>query len=1368
MITTRRIIPMRWRAYFRHPRVRGLTVSVFWTIALFYFVFCTLILVTRWYLLPQVDRFKGDIAQVLSNTLDSQVEIGQIRPRWDTFWPQLELSDVHIHKSSDPSGTSHVHDVLVLPQVTASFYWRTIFGEPLFRHLTVSNAELTVRRLSPTHYDVAGFGFDLATLDTENTPQTEDRSDRTFISWLLNQGRIDITQSSIRYLDLTQTQTTETAVKDINLTFVKNLTDYGFGVQAVLDDGTNNTLDLRAKFSTSVLDAANWRKFTGKIYAAASRIDIARVLKSLTPASEIFESGRGSARMWMDFSDGRINSLTSDVFLRDVTLRFAKRVKPLQYKRFATRLTETWSDNTIRINAHNLRARDANDVELPTVDLNGVFVLDENGQQTVSGNFGISTVDLVVLRNTLDSVPLPPVIADWIRERSPKGHLHDVSVHWTGPVTSPEDWQILGDFQNITIDAQSSGKNSPMVPGVDNLSGRIEIAPTSGVVLLDSKESSVTIPDIFFVPEMKFDHLSGAVSWKMNAESPLVVRFNNIEAANADVKASAHGTWSATGGAGTMNLTGTLEHANASAAWKYMPKAVGQGTQDWLEAGLVAGTASEGQFEVIGPLNKFPWRNSKDPTKEHFYIDLKLNHAAIDYVPSRKRLANGNFERGASWPLLTDINGRLIFEGASMTVKADSARTLQTPVGPTTAVIADLAAHENTTLTVKGQALGLLEDMFRYLEVSPVGGYIGHAFDNTKATGQADLKLHLEIPLLRAKDTRVAGSVKLIDNDITMPSPVPPLTDVEGVVDFTHQGASARGVTARAFGKSDVSANVTTSADGTVTISVSGEADIKNLTFFAPTPIVEETVKHLSGTIPFVSTISIERNAGVTVVAQSNLKGLTSHLPAPLQKNADQAWQTNVSVFPVTVSGKKGLIVRAGSAKHFDVMLKLGLNDAGFDTVGSVSVGTRADLPRRGFAVAINAPKVSLVEWTEPIKSLIDAARKSTSTQAASSTLNAGLTRIDATIDELQTAGDRLKAFRLNVEHTTDNLWAVVVDSDKVSGNMTYKTKDQGSITTELKRVHISKSTLDIIHQFLEEDNISTSSGNNSQVRQLPSLKGSIASFQYENMYFGSVDFDAVATTHGKTEKLDIRNLVVASDAAKLTAQGFWSHTPKKHASNDGQTQLSVNLDLKDTGALLAQLGYPGVIQDAQGSANAQLTYSGSPWNPKLETLAGDMAVNLRKGSFEQIDPGAGGALLSLISFQSLFKRLTLDFTDLTQKGLSFDSFVGSAKIANGVSRSDNTKVATQHGTILISGESDFAKRTLDNHVVFLPDINAGNASLAVAFINPAVGIGTFLAQLFLKEPLSQLFKVEYDITGSWDNPVIQKVGSADNAASKN
>lgn len=1372
MFTVSRLLPLRWRAYFRHPRIRALIVSAFWSVTLFYFVFCALILATRWYLLPQIDRYKDDIAGLLSDSLSSEVTIGEIRPRWDGLWPQLDLKEVRIQKTAQ---NTDEHDVLVLPSVSASFYWRTIFGEPLFRHLSVTNAELTVRKLTPTVYDVAGFEFDLAKLNTPDTGDEQKTDDpdagRAFFKWLLKQGRIDFLDSSVRYMDLSQTEPTHTAVKDIELTFVKNLTNYSFGLQGVYDDGTKNTLDLRGTFSDSVLDAGNWKKFSGQIYAAASRINIAEVLRHISPVSDIVENGRGSARLWMDFADGRIEKLTSDVYLREVTVRFAEKVKPLHYDRFAARITETWDKNTIRVNAQNVRVVDAKGQRLPNIDLTGEFVLDSSHTHTASGKVGLSLVDLTVLRDTLDTVPLPPRLADWIRARSPKGNLTDVAFSWQGPVMAPSTWMLQSQFNGVTIDARESSGSQGMVPGIDNFSGHVEITPQTGLIALDSQKSSVTIPDVFKVPEMQFDRLSGLVSWNVGgSDSPLEVKFESFEAQNADVNARAQGSWRATGGAGTLDLTGTFDQARATAAWKYMPKVVGEGTQDWLQAGLVAGTATDGRFEIKGPLNEFPWTDSKDKTKEHFLIDMRVNRAAIDYVPSHKRTADGSFERAATWPLLTDINAQLTFEGPSMTVKADSARTFNTPVGPTTAVIPDLAAHEETTLIVDGQALGDLQTMFNYLEASPIAGFTGHAFDNTKATGQGDLKLRLEIPLLHAWDTRVKGSVKLVDNDITMAHPVPPITDVEGVVEFTHRGATARGVTGRAFGKDNVTANVTTTEDGTITISTSGQADIKNLTYFAPTPVLEETVKHLSGTLPFVSTVSIQKGSGVTVVAQSNLKGITSNLPVPLNKRADQLWGTRVSITPVTVTGNKGLIVHVNSGRRFDVKLELPLADSKLATRGSVAVGTTSDLPREGFNVAVSTPKLSTPQWLEPLKGLMDAIDKTgaSSGTAAGSSSAAGLTNLTVQTDELTTRSTPLKAFDLNVKKNGASSWDVLLNSDKIAGKANYNTLGSGAVNFDLDRVHISKGTVELIRNFLEN----RSSGKTTVVqtqssRKLPSLNGSIASFQYEDMHFGSVKLDATAATENRTEKLNINRLEVSSPAAKLTAYGSWSHSPTAGSNHEGQTRLSATLDLNDTGDLLTQLGFPGVIQDAQGSAKANLTYSGSPWSPQMNTLAGDMSVSLRRGSFEQIDVGPGGALLSLISFQSLLKRLTLDFTDLTQKGLSFDSFEGSSTITGGLSSTDNTRIVTQHGTMLLSGLTDFDKRTLNTHVTVLPNINAGNASLAVAFLNPAVGIGTFLAQLLLREPLSQLFKLEYDITGPWENPTIKKTGDVTDTVSE-
>jgi uncharacterized protein YhdP len=40
---------------------------------------------------------------------------------------------------------------------------------------------------------------------------------------------------------------------------------------------------------------------------------------------------------------------------------------------------------------------------------------------------------------------------------------------------------------------------------------------------------------------------------------------------------------------------------------------------------------------------------------------------------------------------------------------------------------------------------------------------------------------------------------------------------------------------------------------------------------------------------------------------------------------------------------------------------------------------------------------------------------------------------------------------------------------------------------------------------------------------------------------------------------------------------------------------------------------------------------------------------------------------------------------------------------------------------------------------------------------NPAIGLGTFIAQLLLRDPLSKAFSFEYDVTGFWRDPVVKR-----------
>ena len=83
------------------------------------------------------------------------------------------------------------------------------------------------------------------------------------------------------------------------------------------------------------------------------------------------------------------------------------------------------------------------------------------------------------------------------------------------------------------------------------------------------------------------------------------------------------------------------------------------------------------------------------------------------------------------------------------------------------------------------------------------------------------------------------------------------------------------------------------------------------------------------------------------------------------------------------------------------------------------------------------------------------------------------------------------------------------------------------------------------------------------------------------------------------------------------------------------------------------------------------------------------------------------------------------------------------------------------HASIISSSKADFNTRTIDYDVLVLPDINAAGASIALAVVNPVAGIGSLVAQLLLRNPLSKIFSTEYKVQGSFDNPTIEKKSAA-------
>jgi uncharacterized protein YhdP len=181
------------------------------------------------------------------------------------------------------------------------------------------------------------------------------------------------------------------------------------------------------------------------------------------------------------------------------------------------------------------------------------------------------------------------------------------------------------------------------------------------------------------------------------------------------------------------------------------------------------------------------------------------------------------------------------------------------------------------------------------------------------------------------------------------------------------------------------------------------------------------------------------------------------------------------------------------------------------------------------------------------------------------------------------------------------------------------------------------------------------------------------------------------------------------------------------------------------------------VVRRGRGRLEGQVNWTGSPFSIDYPSLGGQLQIDVEAGQFLKADPGIA-KLLGVLSLQALPRRLTLDFRDIFSAGFAFDFLRGDAKIANGVASTNNLQMKGVNAAVLMDGSADIARETQSIRVVVVPEISAGTAALVATAINPAIGLGTFLAQMVLSRPLIAAATQEFQIDGTWTDPKITRV----------
>ena len=275
-----------------------------------------------------------------------------------------------------------------------------------------------------------------------------------------------------------------------------------------------------------------------------------------------------------------------------------------------------------------------------------------------------------------------------------------------------------------------------------------------------------------------------------------------------------------------------------------------------------------------------------------------------------------------------------------------------------------------------------------------------------------------------------------------------------------------------------------------------------------------------------------------------------------------------------------------------------------------------------------------------------------------------------------------------------------------------------------------------------------------AQPANIPSLDIVIDAFTLRGKELGRVEMDA--GNHGGTNDANrewrLNKLKISNPESRLNAVGVWlAGSPTK------TTVLNVKWDIDDSGKLLARLGTPHVLAKGKGKIEGQVSWQGSPLSVHYPSMNGKLQLDMHDGRFLQADPGIA-KLLGVLNLQALPRRLALDFRDVFSQGFAYDFVRGDIDLRQGVASTNNLQMKGLNAAVLMEGFADVKDETQDLHVVVIPEINAGTASLIATAINPAIGIGTFLAQMILRKPLGKAATQEFRITGSWLDPKVEKL----------
>jgi len=1248
-------------------------------------------------LLPLLGEYRTDIESWIGGVIGQPVQIGEIDARFRGFYPALELHDVTLLDREGGERLAAFKEMSVDLDV-----WHSLLHGQLepgtFR---VVGVELIVESDEKGRLRIAGFGGG-------------NRGGQALWRWIMDRKRLSVEGATVTWRNVASDYA------PLTFTDAKILLTNAGGRHQVLGEvrlpaDLGSELRLGVDITGDPFAARGWH---GQGYLKVSNARLARWWQPPQTAAFRVERGTASLESWVEWRNGQLFSARAEVAASNLRVSAVKSstAPPFELKDFATQVRWQRGSAGWKLLAAPLRwvAPGAAPVETQ-------FGIEQ--RQLEDGTKQLHTAVLQAdLRDVLGVAQLagrvPDNVLGWLQDLQPVARLEDlyVRVHNLNEATR---FFIHGAVRDL------AWRPARKVPGVANLDLTFEADNDQAVVALEGNSLQLDFAGLFREP-LALKQLAGTLV-AQRTEAGWTLRGNDVTFANADGQGvlSVGVEQGGDGAAPLLDLTARIWDWRGEAMPRYLPAGImAPKVVEWLDRAIPAARVTQGGLVLRGPLNEFPFAEGQGG---RFHATLDVTDGMLVFAPN--------------WPVIDDVSARVDFHERGIEVHTGEGVTLGNRLANVSVAIPRAKAAQRA-VTIKGSARGPLADGLRYLSESPLQREVGRHFAKVRAEGEHRTDLSLRIPLapgLRQVD--VDGTVTFSDNSLGVGVESNLLSKLRGRLAFTNESVSATGMEAEVYGQPailDVRSERKTTGRGLNAIFIDARGSARPVALKDRLGL--ELLGLLEGTFGWQGVLHIATGeaGGARLELQSDLVGASLTAPLGLSKPAEEPRPFHL-VMPVPLA--PGSVLEASLGEDLHGVFELGRQDAKLSVRrGELRFGgVQARMPAApGLRIAGFLPQLDTKQL--PVQRQTRA-QDSAARAQGDSDYGRLFSEIDVSIGQARLLGRDFN--RVIVQgNNRESGWALNVTSENLAGAVWIPHAPGAAIRADFERFVLEVPAAAGAAPAQDEAP--------SDPRRFPAIVLTAKQFAYGDVARGALEATLLGTPRG----LRLASGRLVNGPTRLTATGDWTVVDGRH-----QTALDLVMETDNAGTTLTDFGYAEALSAGVGFHTAYVTWPGGPTEYDPQRLSGTATVNIRQGRILDVEPGAG-RIFGLLSFQALPRRLTLDFSDFFREGFAFDVITGEFVIRDGIAVTDNLHVKGPAAEIRVQGEVNLAARTYNEHVTVMPNVTGAVpwAAVGVGVTNPAAGAAVWLAERLLRKPVSELTQANYRVTGSWNDPTVEKL----------